>query len=86
MQTGPVLFLHLFDRPHFPPQSGKLRKFLLNSLEPLLPVPVRHLSMLLIALVPPIPFVQLVNLGNLHPQTPNFFPQNLKMIHITSIS
>ena len=86
MHPGPVLFLHLFDRPHLPPEASKLRKLLLNSLEPFLPLPVRHLSMLLIALVSPIPFVQLVNLGNLHPQTPNLFPQNLKMIHVTSIS
>lgn len=86
MHPGAVLFLHLFNGTHLPPESSKLRKLLLNSLQPLLPVPVRDLRIRLISLVTPIPLVQIVDLSNLHPQTPDLFPKNLKMIHATSIA
>ena len=69
-----MLFLHLFYGKNLAAKAGELRKFLLDRLQPFLPLPVRDLSSRLISVVTPIPFVQLVNLGNLHPEPPNLFP------------
>jgi hypothetical protein len=74
MQACPVLFLHFFDRTNLPAESSELRKFLLNRLQPFLPLPVRGMSIRRISVLPPIPLVQLLNLSNLYPETPNLFP------------
>ncbi len=47
---------------------------------------MRDVSIGLISLLTPVLLVQRLNLSNLHPETPNLFPQNLKMIHSTSIA
>jgi hypothetical protein len=86
MQPRAVLFLHLFDRTNLPSKPSQLRKFLLNSLQPFLSLPVGDLRIRLISLLPPIPLVQLLNLSNLHPEKPDLFPQNFEMIHTISIA
>ncbi len=52
---------------------GQAAQFLLNALKPFMPLPVRDLVLGPIALATPILLVQLMELGNLGPQTPDLF-------------
>jgi hypothetical protein len=86
MHPRTVLFLHLFDGPNLPPKACELEKFVLDSLQPFLPLAMRDVSIRLISDLTPILLVQLVNLSNLHPETPDLFPKNFKVIHTTRIA
>lgn len=81
MHPGPVLFFPLFDRQNLAAKVRELQKFLLNFLQPFLPLPVRDLGLGRMSAPKPVLLIQLLNLGNLRPQTPDLIPQNLKMIH-----
>jgi hypothetical protein len=76
-----MLLFHLFDGPNLPAQTCDLRKFLLDSLQPFLPLAVRHLSMRLVSSPTPILLVQHSNFSNLFPQTRDLVPQNFEVIH-----
>ena len=86
MQSGAVLLLRLFYRTNLPAKAGELGKFLLDSLQPFLPLAVRDLSIWVISALTPILLVQFLNLRNLHSETPDLFPQNFEVIHMTKDS
>jgi hypothetical protein len=81
MQPGAVLLLHLFYGVDLSPKGGKLCKFLLDGLQPLMPLAVSDLSICFIFAVTPILLVQVLNLGNLLAKTPDLFPQDFEVIH-----
>ena len=58
------------------PEVRELQKFLLNFLQAFLSLPVRDLGLGGVAAPKPVLLIQLLNLGNLRPQTPDLFPQN----------
>ena len=71
-----MLFFHLFDRMNFPAQVGELGKLLLNGLQPLVSLAVRDLGFRIVPALQPVLLVQLLNLGNLNPETSDLFPKN----------
>lgn len=86
MQPGAVLFLHLFYGTNLPAEAGELRKFLLDGLQPFLPLAMRDVSIGFISVLTPILLVRRLNLSNLHPETPDLFPENFEVIHTTRIA
>ena len=56
-------------------------KLLLDSLQPFMPPAVSDMSSWLISVLTPILLVQLLNLSNLHSETPDLFPKNFEVIH-----
>ena len=72
LQPGAVLFSSLVDRDHRPAQRSQTTQFLLDILQPLMPLPVRNLVCRPIPRLPPVLLVQLVDFRDLGPQTPNF--------------
>jgi hypothetical protein len=74
MQSGVALLLHLFYRTNLPSQASKLGKFLLDSLQPFLPLAVSDVSIRFISASTPIMRVPLLNPSNLRSETPDLFP------------
>jgi hypothetical protein len=58
-----------------------LDEFLLDCLQPFLPLAVSDLNLRAIPALEPMLLVQFLNLSNLHPETPNLFPKNFEVIH-----
>ncbi len=85
MQTGAALFSSLIYRNNGPAKGRQLAQFLLDILEPFMPLPVRNLVHGSTALLTPILLVQLVNFGDFCPQTHDLFLENSEMIHIVRI-
>jgi hypothetical protein len=81
MQPGAVLLLHLLYGKNFSAQASELGKLLLDSLQPFIPLAVSDMSTWLISALTAILLVQLLNLSNLHSETPDLFPQNFEVIH-----
>jgi hypothetical protein len=81
MQTGAVLLLHLFDGTNLPAKAGELGKLLLDTLQPFMPQAVSDMSIGLISVLTAILLVQLLDLSNLSPETPDLCSQNFKMVH-----
>ncbi len=86
MQTGAVLLLHLFYGTDLPAQAGELGEFLLDPLQPFMPLAVSDMSIGIVSVLTAILLVQLLDFSNLSPETPDLCPQNLKMIHETKDS
>jgi len=81
-----MLFLHLFHRTNSSAKVSELREFLLDCLQPLVPLAVIDLSLYFISVLTPVSIVQLSNLRDLGAETPNFFAKHCEMIHTTSIA
>ncbi len=81
-----MLFLHLFYRANSPAKVGQLAEFLLNCLQPLVPLAVSNLSLDVISARTSILIVRLLNLSDLRAETSDFFTKDSKMIHGISIS
>ena len=82
MQPRAMLFFNLFDRYNFASKASELGQFLLNCLQPFLPLTVSDLGFWSILVAKPILFIQLVNVSDFRPETPNLFPKNPNLIHI----
>ena len=67
LQTGAVLFPSLIDGYHRPAERSQLPQFLLDILKPFMPLSMRNLVERATALLAPILFILLVNLGNFRP-------------------
>lgn len=76
LQADVVLFPYLTDRHHGSAEGGQTTEFLLDFLEPFMPLPVRDLVRGSIALSLPILLVQLMDFSNLSPQAHNLFLKN----------
>jgi hypothetical protein len=81
MQPGTMLFLHLLNRKSFATELGELHKFILNLLEPFLPLAVGDVGFCTVPAAKSILFVQLMNFGDFRPQTRNLFPKCFNMVH-----
>ncbi len=86
MQTAAVLFLHLFYRTNPSAKVSQLGEFLLNCLQPLVPLAVSNLRLDFISARTSILIVQLLNLSDLGAETSDFFTKNCEMIHNISIA
>ena len=71
-----VFFFHLFDRVDLAAEVGQLGKFLLNGLQPFVSLAVRDLGFRTIATLQAILLVRVLNLCDLHSETPDLFPKN----------
>jgi|HubBroStandDraft_6_1064221.scaffolds.fasta_scaffold1039114_2 hypothetical protein len=76
MQTGAMLFFHLFDRKNFSAKASELGEFLLNRLKPLLPLAVSNPRLRAIPALKPINPVQFLNLSDFCTETPYLFTEN----------
>lgn len=81
MQPGTVLLFHLFDRKDFLAKVRELDKFLLNFLQPFMPLAVSDLGLCFIPTSKPILFIQFLNVRDFCPKTPDLFAKNIKVIH-----
>lgn len=85
MQSGAVLFSSLIYGHNGPAKGRQLAQFLLDILEPFMPLPVRNLVHGSIAFLTPILLVQLVDFSDFCPQTHDLFLENPEMIHVVRI-
>ncbi len=76
MQAGAVLFAYLIYGHHGAAQPSQTAEFLLDFLEPFMPLPVSHLVRGSMVLLLPILLVQLMDLSDLRPQAHDFFPKD----------
>lgn len=76
MQTGTGLFSSLIYRNNGAAKRRQPGQFLLDILEPFMPLPVSDLVHGCVALFKPILLVQLMNLSDLLPQTPDLYLEN----------
>jgi len=67
LETGAVLFPSLIDGYHRAAERSQLPQFLLDILKPFMPLSMRNLVERATALLAPILFILLVNLGNFGP-------------------
>jgi len=81
VQSRAVLVFHLFDRKNLATQACELGKFLLNCLQPFLPLLLSEPGLCSITISSPILFVRPLNVSDLITETPYLFPKNLKVIH-----
>src|SRR5437764_6376191 len=86
MQPGTVLFLHLFNRLHLAAEACKLRKLLLDGLQPFMPLPMSELRLGSVRTCPAILLVQFLDLGNLGTKPPDLFSKNFQMVHTSRIT
>ena len=63
-----------------------MRQLLLDCLQAFMPLAVSDLSISLVPLKTPIPFVQLLNFSDLPTETPDLFAQNFEIIHVIRIA
>ena len=76
VQAGVMLFLHSFCRNNSAAKVCQLHKLMLNSLQSLTPLSVSDLHICSIPAVTPKLLIQLLNVSDLHPETPNLVPKN----------
>ena len=76
MQTGEVLSFPLFHRENSSAKVSELAEFLLDGLEPFMPLAVSDLSLCFVVALTPIPIVQFLKVCDLGAETPDFFTKN----------
>jgi len=76
MQPGAVLLFPLFDRQNSSAKVSKLGEFLLDGLQPFVPLAVGHLSLCVISNLPPILVIQLLKVSDLGAEAPNLFAKH----------
>lgn len=82
MQSGAMFLFHLFHRKNLAAKTGELGKFLLNRLQPFMPLTVSELGFRFIPLSEPILMVHLLNVSDLCTKTAYLFPKNIEVIHV----
>ena len=76
MQTGEVLSFPLFHRENSSAKVSELAEFLLDGLEPFMPLAVSDLSLCFVVALTPILIVQSLKVCDLGAETPNFFTKD----------
>lgn len=76
MQTGTVGFFYLLYQMNPAAKVAELGKFLLDFLQPLLPLAVSNLSLGSIPFSKTVFLIRLFNVSDLGAQTRNLFPKN----------
>ena len=80
-----MLFLHLLDRMNSSAKISELGKFLLDFLQPLVPLAVSDLRLCVVSAFTSILPVQLLKLPNLSAETTDLFPKDFEVIHVSRI-
>jgi hypothetical protein len=86
MQTVAMLLSHLFDGANASAKVSKLSQFLLDCLQPFMPLAMGNLGLCVTSTLAPICTIQFLKLSDLHAETANFFSKHCKMIHAIRIS
>lgn len=86
MQTAAVLFLHLLHGTNSAAKVGELSEFLLDGLQPLMPLAVNDMRLGFISALTPILLVEFMKLCDLGAEIPNLFAKDCEMIHSISIA
>jgi hypothetical protein len=73
---GLGLFIDLFRQNNSTAKVCELHKLMLNFLQPLTPLSMSELNTCFVPAVTPILLIRLVNISDLHPETPNLVPKN----------
>ena len=81
-----MLFPQLLCRNNTAAEVCELHKLMLNSLEPLTPLAVGDLITCSIPAVTPKLLIQLLNVSDLHSETPDLVPKDPEMIHMLRIA
>lgn len=76
MQTGEVLSFPLFHRENSSAKVSELAEFLLDGLEPFMPLAVSDLSLCFVVALTPILIVQFLKVCDFGAETPDFFTKN----------
>jgi len=76
MQTGEVLSFPLFHRENSSAKVSELAEFLLDGLEPFMPLAVSDLSFCSVVALTPILIVQFLKVCDLGAEMPDFFTKN----------
>jgi hypothetical protein len=76
MQPGAVLLFHLFHRVNSSAKSSELGEFVLDCLQPFLPLAMSNLSLCFVSAFTPILVIQLLKMSDLDAETPNLFPEH----------
>jgi hypothetical protein len=76
MQTGEVLSFPLFHRENSSAKVSELAEFLLDGLEPFMPLAVSDLSRCFAVALTPILIVQFLKVCDLGAEMPDFFTKN----------
>ena len=76
MQTGEVLSFPLFHRENSSAKVSELAEFLLDGLEPFMPLAVSDLSFCSVVALTPILIVQSLKVCDLSAETLNFFTKD----------
>lgn len=77
-----MLVFHLFNRENLAAKTSELGKFLLNCLQPFLPLAVSNLGLGSIPISKAILIIQFLNLSDLRTETPYLFTKNIQVIHV----
>lgn len=86
MHAVAVLLFHLLHGTNSPAQLGELGQFLLNGLQPFMPLTVRHLGLDFIPALTPVFIVHFLKVSDLFTEPPDLFPKHCQMIHRYSIA
>jgi hypothetical protein len=73
---GLGLFIDLFRQNNSTAKVCELHKLMLNFLQPLTPLSMSELNTCFVPAVTPILLIRLLNVSDLHPETPNLVPKN----------
>jgi hypothetical protein len=76
IQAGAVFGFPLFDRENPSTKASELDQFLLDFLQPFLPLAVGDLSLCFVASVTPILVIQLLKVCDLSAEMPDLFAKN----------
>jgi hypothetical protein len=80
-----VLFFHLLDRKNPASKVLDLRQFLLNGLQPFMPLAMSDLGLGVVSASKPVFLIQAMKLSDLVAETSNLIPKNFQMIHVYRI-
>ncbi len=81
MQTDTVLLFHLLDGTNSSAKVSELGEFLLDCLQPFMPLAVSDLRLCFISALTPILVIQFLKVSDLNAETPDLFPKHCQMIH-----
>ena len=81
MRRGAVFFLDLLNRKNSPSEVRELGEFLLDGLQPLVPLAVSDLRLGFVAALTPVPVVQFLKVRDLGTESRNLFAKHCQVIH-----
>ena len=80
-----MLLFRLLDRNRLAAEPRQLNEFFLNLLQPFLPLAVGNFGFSAVLATKAVPLIGRLDVGNLRPETRNFFSKDDKVIHLNRI-